>query len=57
MKRRKPLRLCRIKHSWSRWAYVKTDYGDGFEPEVRDELRFRMCRRCGHQELKEVELA
>jgi hypothetical protein len=53
MKRRKPLLGCRIKHRWSRWAYVKVDYADGYEPELRDDMQFRMCRQCGHQELRE----
>lgn len=50
MKRRKP---CRLRHRWSKWAFVKVDYADGLEPEVREDLMFRMCRTCGHQEIKE----
>lgn len=53
MKRRKPLLGCRIRHRFSRWAYVKVDYGDGYEPELRYDVQFRMCCRCGGQEIRE----
>jgi hypothetical protein len=29
------------------------DYADGYEPEIRDDVQFRMCNRCGHQEIRE----
>jgi hypothetical protein len=32
---------------------VKVDYADGYEPELREDMQFRMCRQCGHQELRE----
>lgn len=51
---RRQRRLCFFRHRFSRWAWVKTDYNDGFEPEVRDDLQFRMCRRCGYQEIREL---
>lgn len=44
---------CRIRHRWSRWAYHKRDYADGYEPEIDYDVQFRMCRRCGHQEIRE----
>jgi hypothetical protein len=53
VRRRKPLLGCRIRHSFSRWAYVKVDCADGFEPEIHEGIQFRMCRNCGHQEIRE----
>lgn len=44
---------CFFRHRWSGWGYVKRDYADGYEPEVDKDLLFRMCRNCGHQEVRE----
>lgn len=46
-------RTCFFRHRFSRWAYVKTDYGDGYMELDRD-TQFRMCMNCGHQELREL---
>lgn len=43
---------CRIRHKYSRWAYEKTDYGDGYM-EIDHDTQFRMCVRCGNQEIRE----
>jgi hypothetical protein len=54
MKRPRPLIGCRLRHRFSRWADVKVDDMPGYEPDRRPELQFRMCQRCGHQEIREV---
>lgn len=52
--KRRPRRTCFVRHRFSRWAYVKVDDAPGWEPERRDDLQFRMCQRCGHQEMRET---
>lgn len=47
------MKTCRWRHRWSRWAYVKFEVDDGWPPEVIHEEQFRMCRNCGHQEVRE----
>ena len=51
---RRVVPTCYFRHRWGRWAHAKADYADGFAPEIDPDLQFRMCRRCGHQELREV---
>ncbi|MET9385282.1 hypothetical protein ABZY09_30475 [Streptomyces sp. NPDC002928] len=41
-------------HRWSRWAFLKFEMGDGFPPEIDRDQQFRMCRTCGHQEIREL---
>ncbi|MFF4019980.1 hypothetical protein [Streptomyces sp. NPDC001843] len=52
MKRRRVWRPCRLRHRWSRWALIKTDFGPGCV-EIDHDTEFRMCRNCGHQEIRE----
>lgn len=52
---RRVVPTCYFRHRWCRWAFMKKDYADGYEPEFDYELQFRMCRVCGHREIREVE--
>lgn len=55
--RRRRLSACLIRHRYSRWSWIKTDDTPGFEPDIHDALQFRMCRNCGHQEIREYACA
>lgn len=54
-RRRRLVPTCYFRHRWAKWAFVKMDEHPGWRPEFDYELQFRMCRACGHQELREVE--
>lgn len=41
-------------HRFGKWAYIKTETAPGLLPDVEPDMQFRMCHRCGYQDLREV---
>ena len=51
---RRVVPTCYFRHRWGRWSWVKFDESPGSYPEIDEFSQFRMCRRCGHQQLRDV---